>query len=134
MIYVLDTNVISDLSRNLSIVVNNHDQKLQQGHSLVLCSPVYYESLRGLLKKNATSQINGLNALKAAYDWQVVTEQDWLDATELWANADNKGRRLSDIDILIAALTRRLNATLVSADTDFDALPIKREDWRVPTS
>ena len=134
MIYVLDTNVISDLSRNVSIVVANHDQKLQQGHSLVLCSPVYYESLRGLLKKNATSQIAGLNALKGALDWQALIEQDWLEAAQLWANADKMGKRLSDIDVLIAALVARLNAILVSADTDFDALPIRREDWRLAAS
>jgi len=134
MIYVLDTNVVSDLSRNVSIVVANHDQKLQQGHSLVLCSPVYYESLRGLLKKNATSQIAGLNALKAALDWQPLVEQDWLAAAQLWANADKMGKRLSDIDVLIAALVTRLSAVLVSADTDFDALPIKRENWREITS
>ena len=134
MIYLLDTNVISDLSRNVSIVVANRNQKLRQGHSLVLCLPVYYESLRGLLKKKATSQIVGLNALKAALEWQVAIEQDWLEATQLWANADNKGKRLSDIDILIAAIALRLNATLVSSDTDFDVLPIKREDWRVATS
>ena len=134
MIYVLDTNVVSGLSRNVSIVVANHDQKLQQGHSLVLCSPVYYESLRGLLKKNATSQIAGLNALKAALDWQPLVEQDWLAAAQLWANADKMGKRLSDIDVLIAALVTRLSAVLVSADTDFDALPIKRENWREITS
>ncbi len=132
MIFVLDTNVISDLSRNVSIVVANHDRKLQQGHSLVLCSPVYYESLPRLLKKNATSQIAGLNALKAALDWQASTEQDWLEAAQLWANADKMGKRLSDIDVLVAALTNRLNATLVTADADFDALPITREDWRLP--
>jgi len=134
MIYVLDTNVVSGLSRNVSIVVANHDQKLQQGHSLVLCSPVYYESLRRLLKKNATSQIAGLNALKAALDWQPLVEQDWLAAAQLWANADKMGKRLSDIDVLIAALVTRLSAVLVSADTDFDALPIKRENWREITS
>jgi predicted nucleic acid-binding protein len=134
MIYVLDTNVISDLSRNVSIVVTNHDRKLKQGHSLVLCSPVYYENLRGLLKKNANSQIAGLNALKAAFDWQALIEQDWLEAAQLWANADKMGKRLSDIDVLIAALVTRLNAVLVSADADFDALPIKREDWRLTTS
>src|SRR4051812_36058349 len=134
MIYVLDTNVISDLSRNVSIVIAHHDRKLQQGHSLVLCSPVYYESLRGLLKKNATSQIAGLNALKAALDWQIVIEQDWIETARLWAVTDNIGRRLSDIDLLIAAITSRLNATLVSADDDFDALPIKHENWRVTAS
>lgn len=86
------------------------------------------------MKKNATSQIAGLNALKAALDWQTLIEQDWLEAAQLWANADKMGKRLSDIDVLIAALVSRLKAILVSADTDFDALPVKREDWRVATS
>jgi len=134
MIYLLDANVITDLSRNLPIVVANRNQKLRQGHSIVLSSPVYYESLRGLLKVNATAQIARLNAIKELLDWQSLVEQDWLDAARLWANADNKGKRLSDMDLLIAALAIRLNATLVSADNDFDALPVTRENWRVIAS
>jgi predicted nucleic acid-binding protein len=131
MIYLLDTNVISDLTRNIPTVVVNRNLRLRQGHSLVLSSPVYYENLRGLLKANATTQIKTLNAIRELLDWQSVIEQDWLQAAQYWSNAISVGKQLSDMDFLIAALATRLNATLVSADNDFDALPITRENWRI---
>lgn len=134
MIYLLDTNVISDLSRNIPIVVANRNLRLRQGHSLIFSSPVYYKSLRGLLKAKATTQIANLNAIRELLDWQTVIEQDWLQAAQFWSTAVSSGKQLSDMDLLIAALAARLNATLVSADTDFDALPITREDWRVSHS
>ena len=59
-----------------------------------------------------------------------VEEADWLQAAQFWADVDNKGRQLSDIDLLLAALAHRLDAVIVSSDADFDALPIKRENWR----
>ncbi len=72
--------------------------------------------------------------LLPSFDWQPLNQQDWLQAAQYWLNAISAGKQLSDMDLLIAALVTRLNATLVSADTDFDALPIKREDWRVTAS
>ncbi|MBI1278983.1 MAG: PIN domain-containing protein [Anaerolineaceae bacterium] len=134
MIYLLDSNVITDFSRNVPMVVTNLNQKLRQGHSLTLSSPVYYESLRGLIKVNATAQIARLSAIKELLDWEAVSEADWLQAAQFWANTVTVGKQLSDMDLLIAALAARLNAILVSADADFDALPINREDWRVIAS
>ena len=41
-----------------------------------------------------------------------------------------RGRILSQIDILLAALCRELDLTLVTTDKDFAALPwLKTEDW-----
>jgi predicted nucleic acid-binding protein len=41
------------------------------------------------------------------------------------------GNQLADVDLLIAAVATRLGDIIVSSDTDFDALPVKRENWRV---
>jgi predicted nucleic acid-binding protein len=51
-------------------------------------------------------------------------------ASELWAYAVANGRQLADVDLLVAALAIRHDALIVSADTDFDALPVKRDNWR----
>ena len=61
-----------------------------------------------------------------------VTEADWQQAARFWADAANKGKVLSDVDLLVAAIARRLGGVVVSADDDFDELPIKRENWRKP--
>lgn len=70
--------------------------------------------------------------VKPQFQWLQVTEEDWKRAAQLWADAANKGKVLSDIDLLIAAIAQRLGAIFVSADTDFDELLVKRVNWRIP--
>ena len=133
MIYLLDTNAVTDLSRNHREVTLNRNLRLQQRHQIALCPPVYYESLRGLLKVKATAQIARLrNQFIPLCDWFSVTDEDWLQAAQFWADVENKGRKLSDIDLLIAAIAHRIGAVIVSADADFDALSVQRNDWRLP--
>jgi predicted nucleic acid-binding protein len=38
---------------------------------------------------------------------------------------------VSDIDLLVAAVAKRLGGVIVSADADFDALSNSRENWRI---
>jgi len=42
----------------------------------------------------------------------------------------NEGRAFSDVDLLVAAVAERLGGIIVSADADFDALSVLRENWR----
>jgi predicted nucleic acid-binding protein len=37
---------------------------------------------------------------------------------------------LSDVDVLLAALAHRLDGIIASSDSDYDPLPVKRENWR----
>jgi len=135
LIFLLDTNVISDLLIKHSTVTQQIEEHKLNGDQLILCQPVYYELIRGLIRANATNKQTILqNKLLPSFQWQALDQQDWLQAAHYWSNAINAGKQLSDMDFLIAALATRLNATLVSADTDFDALPIKREDWRLTAS
>ena len=100
---------------------------------MALCQPVHYELLRGLIRTKATKKRSILqNRLIPAFDWVRLNDTDWLKAAEYWSNAITIGRQLSDMDFLLAALAYRLNAIIVSSDADFDALPIKRENWRIP--
>lgn len=49
---------------------------------------------------------------------------------ELYHELRRMGRALSQVDIMLAALARQLDATLLSTDRDFDAIPdIRRESW-----
>jgi predicted nucleic acid-binding protein len=43
----------------------------------------------------------------------------------------NMGRAFSDVDLLVAAVSKRLGGVIVSADADFDALSLNRENWRI---
>lgn len=41
-----------------------------------------------------------------------------------------RGRALSQVDIMLAALARQMNATLLTSDRDFEALPdLRLENW-----
>lgn len=65
-----------------------------------------------------------------ALEWIPLVDADWEQAARFWAETRRKGKQLSDADLLLAALAARLGAIIVSADEDFDALPVKRENWR----
>jgi predicted nucleic acid-binding protein len=133
--YLLDTMAVSQLFVAGSITQHRIQAAKIAGEELLLCYPTYYEVLRGLLKVKAVNKLDTFQKkFVPLFKWVEVTRSDWEQAAQFWAEVSRKGRQLSDMDLLIAAIASRLNAILVSADADFDALPIKREDWREPPS
>jgi len=51
---------------------------------------------------------------------------------EVYHELQKAGRALSQVDMLLAALARHLNATLLTTDEDFQALPdIQTDNWLV---
>lgn len=52
---------------------------------------------------------------------------------EVHAALRAKGRVLSAVDIMLAALARRTRLTILTTDRDFEALPdIPKESWAAP--
>jgi predicted nucleic acid-binding protein len=87
--------------------------------------------LRGLIWRNASSKQRVLEEqVLPIMVWVEFDPSDYEQAAQFWADARQMGRQLGDPDLLLAALTYRINGILVSADADFDVLPIRREDWR----
>lgn len=129
-VYIFDTNAISAMIEEDAAIV----MKLRaiQLDTLVLCQPVDYEIRRGFLKNNAVSRLNSYETrIKPLFSWSRLIDTDWQQAAQFWAYTKAKGRQLSDIDLLIAAVAVRLNAILVTNDNDFEALPaVIRENWR----
>jgi predicted nucleic acid-binding protein len=131
-LYVVDTNVFSDLAApepNRTVLANlaRHRQD-----TLCLCEAVDYEIRRGYLKVSAASRLNAYETkVKQQFQWVTVTGDDWQQAAWLWAETAKRGRAFSDIDLLIAAVAKRLDGVIVSADADFDALAVRRENWRI---
>lgn len=133
MRYILDTNVISDLIRENQFVQTHVFQEKAAGSILYLSYPVYYEQLRGLLWKKASKQIQVLEQkIISLFDWLSVENEDWIQAARFWDSATSQGKQLADVDFLVAAMAYRLSATIISDDSDFDILPIARENWRKP--
>ena len=131
MIYVLDSNVISDRLNGHAVVTRKFSQMMQKGHVLCLSAPVDYEVRRGFLKRNATHKFQIFTEeVKPKLVNVPLTDADWQTAAQLWAQMRRKGRQFSDVDLLLAAITIRLDATLVFADNDFAALSLTRTNWR----
>lgn len=131
--FVLDTNVISDIVSPVpnTIVINNIAAHRQ--HTLCLCEPIDYEVRRGYLKTGATAKLKVYEQrIKPQFQWVSLVEADWQQAAQFWADMVNKGKQLSDIDLLLAAVAKRLGGFIISADDDFDPLPIQRTNWRLP--
>jgi tRNA(fMet)-specific endonuclease VapC len=131
--YILDATVISDLFVPIAQVQAHIRAANAAGSMMILCQPTYYEVLRGLLRVKATRKLRVFqNQIVPLFQWTSLIDADWEQAAQYWADATSRGRQLSDGDLLLAAVSTRLDGIIVSSDTDFDALPVKREDWRIP--
>ena len=131
-LYLLDTNVISDLIINNRRAVRRAAEHLVAGDDLGLCRPVHFEILRGLLWRSATGKLQTYRQrIVPLLTWVEMAEFDWEQAAQLWADSRRRGKQLGDPDLLLAALVGRERAILVSSDADFDRLPVTREDWRI---
>lgn len=131
MICLLDTNTITYVMNNDPKVLGQLEKHRAQIDVLGICYPVYYEIMRGLLSRRAAAKISfAQRRILPFFNMIPMHDEDWTRAAYFWAASTLKGRQLSDIDLLVAAIAYRINAVIVSSDTDFDALPVQREDWR----
>jgi predicted nucleic acid-binding protein len=107
------------------------EEHLGRRDVVALTPPTYYEVLRGLTWKKAHKKLIALRTrFVPRFDWIPLQDEDWIQAALFWSDAVSAGRQLSDMDFLLAALAHRLDAIIVSSDAVFDALPVKRDDWR----
>jgi predicted nucleic acid-binding protein len=135
MIYLLDANALSDMVTAQPQVMLHVATSLANGNTLGLCRPIHYEIRRGLYWRNAVAKLRAFNEeVMPLLTWVELTDADWDQAAHYWADTHRQGRQLSDPDLLLAALAYRTSGVVISSDTDFDALPITREDWRIPAS
>ncbi|MBZ0320325.1 MAG: PIN domain-containing protein [Anaerolineae bacterium] len=130
MKYLLDSNTVSYLLDQHTEVRHELEQALLRGDEVLLCSPVLYELERGLRWRTAQKKLSVLRGrIVPKFHLEALVEQDWMVAAQYWADARVKGRQLSDIDLLLAALATRLSATIITNDNDFVILPVRTENW-----
>jgi predicted nucleic acid-binding protein len=134
--YLLDTNHLSEAIRPISLLRERLRRARLDGHVFGLCVPVLCELEAGIVQ----------TADPADYRRRLRRSMSlfrlWpLDATvariygEYFISLRRRGRALSQVDIMVAALCRHMDLTLLSTDSDFDSLPdIHRENWLAPTA
>ncbi|WP_426144733.1 type II toxin-antitoxin system VapC family toxin [Polaromonas sp. DSR2-3-2] len=132
-IFLLDTNIISDLMKGeRSLAALRGREAVAQGRMASVCTSVIVqcELMFGLLKRPSLR-------LQAAYDLEIARLQV-MPLTEtvppiyarLRAQLEAEGTLIGANDALIAAHAMALNATLVSADAEFLRVPgLRVENW-----
>lgn len=131
MIYLLDCNHLSAALHKVSQLRDRIHQERRTGHRFVTCVPVLGEPEAGIQQ---TAQIDANRRrleqlLRHVRLWQLD-----LDSARIYGEIFNElrgaGRALSQVDMMLAALARQHKLTLLTADSDFEALSdIQTENW-----
>jgi predicted nucleic acid-binding protein len=132
--YLLDTNHLGEAIARVSIVRDRIQQLHGQGDVFGTCAPVLCELLVGVvLRKDAAktnTRLDGLLKVVRIWPIDLVIANRYAEA---YHELQKAGRALSQVDIMLAALSRHLKATLLTTDKDFEALSdLPTENWLAP--
>jgi tRNA(fMet)-specific endonuclease VapC len=129
--YLLDTNHLGAALDARSPLRERIFQSRRAGHRFGTCVPVLCELEAGLLYTRRRDQNRRILAvlLREVRIWPLERSIAPLYA-EIFSELRDRGRVLSQVDILLAALSRSMDATLLTSDRDFEALPdLRVENW-----
>lgn len=133
MIYLLDTNVCIHLLNERSAVIQNHF-RAHASADIALCSVVKAELLYGARRSQRTEA----NLLLLEAFFAPLQSLPFDDACaehygRIRAELLSQGRPIGPNDLLIAAIARAHDATLVTHNTgEFGRVPgLRLEDWEV---
>jgi tRNA(fMet)-specific endonuclease VapC len=129
--YLLDTNHLSAALDDRSTIRGRLYQSRQAGHRFGTCVPVLCELETGLHQTRRRDHNRRILAvlLRQIRVWPLEPVIAPLYA-EIYHELRDKGRVLSQVDMLLAAMTRSMSATLLTSDRDFDALSdLDVENW-----
>jgi tRNA(fMet)-specific endonuclease VapC len=135
--YLLDTNHLSDAITPVSHVREKIYQACREGNRVGTCLPVLFELEVGI------QQTSNPERYRRTLEFLLEKVRVWpLDRNmvrlygELYLELRDRGRVLSQVDMMLVAMARSMGLTLLTADRDFEAVPgIHVENWRdEPTS
>src|SRR5690348_572588 len=129
--HLLDTNHIGEAIGRVSVVRDRIQQLHRQGVVFGTCGPVLCELLVGVIQRKdvtaARRRLGGLLQVVRVWPIELAIADHYA---EVYHELQKAGRALSQVDMLLAAMARHLNATLLTTDQDFQALPdIRVENW-----
>jgi len=117
MIYALDSNIISFLLKDNSVVYENFDRATEDGSSCIIPPISYYEVKRGLMFSGATTKANDFDVLCREFGVGAMSEPMWNEAARIYTDRRRKGRMIEDADLFIAAFCIVNGYTLVTNNT-----------------
>lgn len=131
MNYSIDTNIITAIMKKNEQVKRKLQEVAFCGKEVFINGISYYEIKRGLLAANAIRQLSDFNEISKGFKILFLDNREIFDkASEIYADLKQRGRLISDADILIASMSLIQNLILVSADNDFREIKgITVENW-----
>jgi tRNA(fMet)-specific endonuclease VapC len=129
--FLLDTNHLSHAIRRVSPLRDRLRQAVREGHQLGTCWPVLCELEVGIRQTELPDAVRKtlhtvLTDVRIwPFDWQLV--QIYGEFRHL---TKSQGIAFSHVDLVLASMARCMDATLLTTDNDFDAIPsIRTENW-----
>ncbi len=132
--YLLDTNHIGHAVTPGSIVRQRITELRLAGSRVGTCVPVLCEIEAGLqqVRQAQLYRLNLDRLLRQVRVWP-LDNQTAIEFGIIHNDLKRRGRVLSQVDMMLAALARQMKLTLVTTDQDFAALPdVFSENWVVP--
>lgn len=129
--FLLDTNQLAQVVRRESPLLQRIHSERRKGLRVGTCVPVLCEVEAGRLNVARPDVYQqGLNALLRKIRLWPLTMVTAQYFGEIDQDLRRRGRALSQVDMMLAALCRELDLTLVTTDRDFAALPwLKTDNW-----
>jgi predicted nucleic acid-binding protein len=129
--YLIDTNHLSETLQPVSRMRDRFSQAHRDGHVLATCWSVLCEIEAGIvrLRRPEKARASLSTVLKHVriwpVDWRIVRTYGSVSEA-----ARTKGRAISHVDLLLAAMALHHNANILSSDKDFSAFrEIDVENW-----
>jgi tRNA(fMet)-specific endonuclease VapC len=129
--FLLDTNHVSEAIRPPSRVRERIDQARRTGLRVGTCVPVLCELEAALATsvRRASHRRTLDHLLTRVRIWPIDRPVARIYG-EVYQDLRTRGRVLSQVDIMVAALARVMDLTLLTTDRDFEALPdVRVENW-----
>lgn len=132
--YLLDTNHIGQAVARGSALREKIWQLRAGGARIGTCVPVLCEVEAGIQQVRHPEEYrrNLSRLLRQVRVWPIDHATARLYG-EIHRDLRQRGRVLSQVDMMLAALARQMQLTVVTSDQDFAALPeLARENWITP--
>jgi predicted nucleic acid-binding protein len=130
---LLDTNTLNYLIKKRQPVLERFEAAVSKGALFLLSSVAHYELTRYLYLKDARRLLRDYQDITASWPRCDLHFEEWEEAARVWADRNQRGRAIADLDLFLAVLARRESAVLVSSNVKhFEGLGITIEDWTLP--
>jgi tRNA(fMet)-specific endonuclease VapC len=129
--YLLDSNHLSAALRKVSRVRDRIHQARRAGHRFISCHAVLCELEVGIQQTTKPDEYRRrlVQLLRHIRLWPLEAETTRLYGA-VYIELRQKGRALSQVDMMLAALARQHKLIVLTTDRDFEALPdLSVENW-----